>query len=395
MVALSVGDPAPLFTLPSTSNPTYHFDTVGGYRTVLFFFGSSKHTNSTLVLKEFCDRQKQFASLNVPFFGISVDPEDTYLADVINNPTYCKFLWDLEGEVSRLYGVCQSDDGQVLVTPTTFVLDENLHILRVFSVEAENPIEHVAQVIAFLTSLPSREPHQMAVRQAPVLLIPNVFEPAFCQHLIQRFQTNGGRDSGFMREKDGKTFEVSDYSFKKRRDFNLEDGEPRLREAVNDLVIRRVKPEIEKVFQFSITRFERHVIACYESENQGFFNRHRDNTTKGTAHRRFAMTLNLNTGEYEGGCLWFPEYGTRLFRPGVGEAVIFSCSLLHEVTPVTRGRRFALLSFFYNDEAARVREQNRKYLASNEHQATTATKTKAKLNKPSVGFQPTSRKKPR
>jgi len=132
MVALSVGDPAPWFTLPSTSNPTYHFNTVGGYRTVLFFFGSSKHTNSGLVLKEFCDRQKQFAILNVPFFGISVDPEDTYLADVIDNPTYCKFLWDFEGEVSRLYGVCQSNDMQVLVTPTTFVLDENLHILRVF-----------------------------------------------------------------------------------------------------------------------------------------------------------------------------------------------------------------------------------------------------------------------
>jgi predicted 2-oxoglutarate/Fe(II)-dependent dioxygenase YbiX len=107
-------------------------------------------------------------------------------------------------------------------------------------------------------------------------------------------------------------------------------------------------------------------VACYEAHNQGFFNRHRDNTTKGTAHRRFAMTLNLNTGEYDGGCLWFPEYGSQLYRPDIGEAVIFSCSLLHEATPVTNGRRFALLSFFYNDEDAKVREANQQYVVLQE-----------------------------
>lgn len=205
----------------------------------------------------------------------------------------------------------------------------------------------------------------MAVPQAPVLLIPRVFDPGFCRHLISLFEANGGEDSGFMRERDGKTIAVTDYSFKKRRDYNLADAQSDLVEKVNALVLRRVKPAVERAFQFSITRFERHVVACYESENQGFFNRHRDNTTKGTAHRRFAMTLNLNTGVYEGGCLWFPEYGTRLYRPDVGEAIVFSCSLLHEVTPITSGRRYALLSFFYDDEAAKIREQNRQYLAVN------------------------------
>jgi glycosyltransferase involved in cell wall biosynthesis/predicted 2-oxoglutarate/Fe(II)-dependent dioxygenase YbiX len=180
--------------------------------------------------------------------------------------------------------------------------------------------------------------------------------------LIQLFEADGGEDSGFMRERDGKTVSVTDYGFKKRRDFNLEDGDPALLSDINDIVLNRIKPEIEKAFQFSITRFERHVVACYDGKDRGFFNRHRDNTTKGTAHRRFAMTVNLNTGEYEGGCLWFPEYGTQLYRPEIGEAVIFSCSLLHEATPVTSGRRFALLSFFYNDEDAKLREQNRQYL---------------------------------
>ena len=61
--------------------------------------------------------------------------------------------------------------------------------------------------------------------------------------------------------------------------------------------------------------------------------------------RRFALTLNLNTEEYEGGELIFPEYGPHKYRPSSGGAVVFSCSLLHEALPVTKGRRFALLTF--------------------------------------------------
>ncbi|NJO50871.1 MAG: 2OG-Fe(II) oxygenase, partial [Leptolyngbyaceae cyanobacterium RM2_2_4] len=231
---------------------------------------------------------------------------------------------------------------------------------------------------------------RLAARQAPVLLIPNVFERDFCEHLIHLYETNGSRDSGFMRQIDGKTVEVMDYEFKQRRDFLVED--PPLLERVNDLILRRVKPEIEKAFQFSVTRFERYLVSCYESTNRGFFNRHRDNTTKGTAHRRFAMSLNLNTGSYEGGCLHFPEYGSQLYQPGIGEAIIFSCSLLHEATPVVSGRRFVLLSFFYNDEDAKLREQNRKYIVLNSEDAAPLEKS-ARSSKPRAGFQPKNRKK--
>lgn len=395
MVTLTVGDPAPWFTLPSTSSPHFHFNTVGGHRTVLFFFGTSTHANSLTILKEFCDRQAQFAELDVPFFGFSIDPEDTYLGEVIENLTYCKFMWDFEGEVSRLYGVYQGRDRQTQYTPTTFILNENLQVIQILPVEAENVTQHVDRVFAFLNQLPPPADFSLAGRQAPVLLIPQVFEPAFCRSLINRFEANGGQDSGFMRERDGKTVEVYDYSFKKRRDFNLTEAEPDLIETVNELILRRVKPEIEKVFQFTITRFERHVVACYEAEHQGFFNRHRDNTTKGTAHRRFAMTLNLNTGEYDGGFLWFPEYGRQVFRPNVGEAVVFSCSLLHEVIPVTRGRRFALLSFFYDDEDAKLRSRNQKYLELNPKQTPTQSKPGAKEAQPSLGFQPAAKKKRR
>jgi predicted 2-oxoglutarate/Fe(II)-dependent dioxygenase YbiX len=73
------------------------------------------------------------------------------------------------------------------------------------------------------------------------------------------------------------------------------------------------------------------------------------------------VSINLNA-DFEGGELRFPEYGTRSYKPLPGAAVVFSCSLLHMVTPVTRGRRFAFLPFLYDDAAARLREQNNAYL---------------------------------
>ena len=41
--------------------------------------------------------------------------------------------------------------------------------------------------------------------------------------------------------------------------------------------------------------------------------------------------------------------------------MVFSCSLLHEATRVTRGVRYATLPFLYDDAAARLREQNQAF----------------------------------
>lgn len=392
MSLLTTGDPVPWFILPSTSNPNYNFDTVGGHRVILCFLGSSKLKVSAAVLAEFGKLQQQFEQFRTPFFGVFIDPDDVSLAHLVQKPTYFKLLWDFECKVSRQYGVgaVESEEGgdRLHYTPTTFVLDETLRVLQAFPIQ--DPTHHVAQVLDFVQGLPIREAPRLANRQAPVLLVPNVFDRDFCQHLIHLYETKGSRDSGFMRQVDGKTVEVMDYEFKQRRDFLVED--PSLLKQVNHLILRRVKPEIEKAFQFSITRFERYLVACYESTNQGFFNRHRDNTTKGTAHRRFAMSLNLNTGDYEGGCLSFPEYGNQLYQPGIGEAIIFSCSLLHEATPVTSGRRFVLLSFFYNDEDAKLREENRRFVVLNSENPPLKANS-AQPNKSALGFQSKNRKK--
>jgi hypothetical protein len=55
-----------------------------------------------------------------------------------------------------------------------------------------------------------------------------------------------------------------------------------------------------------------------DAHEGGHFRPHRHNTTKGTAHRRFAASLFLNSGEYEGGMLRFPEFATALYSAPAG-----------------------------------------------------------------------------
>ena len=144
-------------------------------------------------------------------------------------------------------------------------------------------------------------------------------------------------------------------SEKRRKDVTVRDEalNARLRATLQ----RRVLPEIAKAHQFAATHIERYLIGCYAAEDGAHFGAHRDNITKGTAHRKFAVSINLND-DFEGGEVFFPEYGERGFKPAAGGAVVFSCSLLHAVKPMRSGRRYAFLPFLYDDEGARIREQN-------------------------------------
>ena len=122
--------------------------------------------------------------------------------------------------------------------------------------------------------------------------------------------------------------------------------------AVLGAILTRCLPEIKKAFQIEIAHTDRLLLARYD-ETGGFFRRHRDNAAPSVAFRQFALTINLND-DYDGGCLQFPEYNLRRYRPRAGSAVAFSCSLLHEASAVTRGRRYCALTFLH-DAAAQAR----------------------------------------
>src|SRR5262249_879140 len=132
---------------------------------------------------------------------------------------------------------------------------------------------------------------------------------------------------------------------------------PELRDVIRGMIVRRLLPEVERFFQYQATRMDRQIVSCYDSAIGGHFYRHRDNINAGAQHRRFAVTINLNK-DYDGGDLIFPEFGRRCYRAPHGGAIVFSCGALHEVTPVTRGKRYAFLAFLYGEADAARREAN-------------------------------------
>jgi len=357
-MALMAGEPAPWFTVRSSNNPRFHIDTAAGRYIVLCFLGSAAEPAAGRVLQDVARFRGMFDDEQASFFAVSVDPEDERVGRLRQSLPGIRVFWDFDRAVSRLYGACDGDNGAH--APRTVVLDPRLKVLHVEPIgDGEG---HLLRIAALLRTLPEIGPREAARVQAPILVVPRVFEPAFCRHLQGLAEAHGTEDSGFMREVDGRTVGMVDYSHKRRGDYTIADES--VRAAARDRIIRRLLPEIRRAYQFEATRMERYIVACYDAAVGGYFRPHRDNTTKGTAHRRFAVTVNLNAEEYEGGDLRFPEFGPQTFRATTGEAIVFSCSLLHEATPVIRGRRYAFLPFLYDEAAAAVRERNRAFLGA-------------------------------
>lgn len=261
-----------------------------------------------------------------------------------------RYFHDPDGAIAERFGLLDGDGG---TQGQWVLLDPSMRIV------VSAPLEQAERVFATVEAFNDPDLHAGVPLHAPVLIVPRVFEPAFCKELIAAYQRDGGSVSGVMRDIGGKTVGVID-NFKKRCDATI--GDEALKIQIQSRIHARLLPEIAKAFMFKVTRMERYIVARYDAEEGGYFRPHRDNTTKATAHRQFACSINLNSEDFEGGDLRFPEFGRRTYRPPTGGAVIFSCALLHEATPVTRGTRYAFLPFFYNDEAARIRRENEQFL---------------------------------
>jgi peroxiredoxin len=349
IVSLAKGDPAPWFYAQALSGaPRYAFDAAGGRAILMLFFGTAREPACAAALAKIEARQDLFDDERGCFFGITVDPEDASQRRIAPRIPGIRHFLDFDFAVSRAYGAIDPDGRSYCAF--WLLLDRAMRVAGRFALgDADAAID----AYAALSAAPAGD------GWAPVAVVSDIFEPELCQRLIDLYEADGGHESAFMRDVDGVTRALLDPSHKVRRDYLVSD--PELTHALHLRIKRRLDPMLKRIFQFEPTRIERMLVACYEAETGGHFRPHRDNTTFGTAHRKFAVTINLNAGDYEGGDLRFPEFGPRTYRAPTGGAIVFSCSLLHEATRVTHGRRFAFLPFLYDEEGAALRERNAKF----------------------------------
>ncbi|MEZ5830785.1 MAG: 2OG-Fe(II) oxygenase [Dongiaceae bacterium] len=222
--------------------------------------------------------------------------------------------------------------------PLAFLLDRNQ---RVLALSEDGDLAQWA--LDRWSREPSQEPGRQVAETAPVLIIPNVLTRGQCRALIERWSIRGHAEGTVTSLVQGEQVHRVYDDLKKRLDHKID--EPAVEKPLLALIGRRIAPELDRAFHYRRFRFDRPYVVCYDATRGDYFRRHRDNQTPATADRQFALTINLNSEEFEGGELLFPEFGQARYKPPTGGAILFSCSLLHEALPVTRGQRFALLSF--------------------------------------------------
>ena len=333
---LEVGIRAPDFTLPTQDGaPMRLYGHLGGTPSVIILW--RLHCESAVA--DFCNRLRQ-SSGGAPAECHIVVGEGART----EQPLEGLVLSDASGTVARAYGMTDADGA------IAYLVDPNLRVVT--SVDLPDHEAAAVEVRAAADSLPPATPREIR-GQAPVLLIDRILDSTLCERLASTWETGGHAATGVEKSSAGRRDDALAQGMKRRRDHVVDDAH--LLETLTSTLGRRVIPELQKSFSYRASRFEGFKIARYAAEEEGFFHAHRDNLSPATAHRRFALTVNLND-DYDGGQLVFPEYGRDLYRPNPGSALIFSCSHLHEVTPVTRGNRFALLSFLFGERDLRKRE---------------------------------------
>jgi predicted 2-oxoglutarate/Fe(II)-dependent dioxygenase YbiX len=350
---IRVGNLVPHFSGRTTSNPAFAFHTTAGRNILPTFVASAKHPLEQRLLNGLAEAPNLLDDRESVLFVVTPDGEDEVLGRVPARVPGIRAFYDTDYEISDLFGVEYK-----INAPVSYLISPRLQVTGI--VLSGGPEKQLDTIIGALKNCIPIERLDEVFGSAPILIVPYVFDPAFCLDLVARYQHQGGTVSGFMREVDGRTIAVHDHSHKIRRDTTLIDAA--VIETISAQFKNRVMPQIARAYQYHGQYMERFTIACYDSEEGGHFAPHRDNMTSGTAHRRFAATVTLND-DYDGGELRFPEFGARTYHPPRGSALVFSCSLLHQVLPVRRGKRYAFLPFIYDEAGARVRSENQHLMA--------------------------------
>ena len=325
---LERGDRVPNFVLPDLGGAfRLFYDLTQGKPGVVALMRASA-PGAAAALQALSLRAADLAAAGAEMFAVIHGTADQAKA-LAGDAAFPVFV-EAEGKVNAVYPVAGERDDR-----KTVVIDPNQRVLAAYA-EAD-PAAETGRALAYLRENWRPFEARPAGRVAPVLLIPDVLDAGLRRTLMDAW-TKDHRETGVS----GSTDAVL-YDRKKSQDHIVRD--PAMVRHISETLNRRVAPEVMKAFTFKGPYgFDGHIVLGYDASRKDFFGLHRDNMSPRTRHRRFAISLNLND-DFEGGELRFPEYGGGLYRLDAGMACVFSCTLLHEALPVTRGRRFTLTTF--------------------------------------------------
>jgi peroxiredoxin/predicted 2-oxoglutarate/Fe(II)-dependent dioxygenase YbiX len=325
---LRIGDFAPTAILQDHRGETmaFHHQHVAGHPVIVLLC----RDEAMGALESARDRHAEIADADTRVLAISRSPVADNRALAERHALPFAILADPRNEVLGRFG-----DAAIAV------LDRNQRIAGLFG-----GADDLGAAVALCRRLTDEDPPGSAASHAPVLQVPGIFEPQLCLRLIDFWRRGDKRANEVTRGTPGRADYAarSDGLVKRRTDVLIPEDNNPTNLTVRDRLLARVVPEVMKAFQFRVRSYEIARIGCYDAGDGGYFRPHRDDAGDPARPRRFALSVNLNDG-FDGGGLCFPEYGRRFYVPRAGGGVVFSCNLLHEAQPVTRGQRFGLFTF--------------------------------------------------
>lgn len=218
---------------------------------------------------------------------------------------------------------------------TAVICNKNLKICGFWQAES---LDELVDELPPMSSLP------YSGAPPPVLLVPHVISDDLSNRLIAYFDRHEAEAH------------ANNSDFKTRLHIHPDKG---LMRELDDKLSKSLLPEIKKVLFSDISHRETYKICCYAAEEDGHFGKHRD-TIEPYLHRRYAMTLVLND-DFEGGGVSFPEYTDEVMAVPRNWAVIFPGSLYHQVNSIGVGRRYVVISFFFTENEAAIKQDSERY----------------------------------
>lgn len=153
---LQAGQSAPEFSLPDADMETFALKSLRGKQhAVLFFYPRDDTPYCTLEAIDFSDREDEFTRSGCVILGVSRDDCLSHAEFRDKHGLSVRLLADMEGEVSRKYGVSQmrEKDGvkKLCIVRSTFVIDS--HGVVRHALYDIKPRGHVAEVLQLVKQL--------------------------------------------------------------------------------------------------------------------------------------------------------------------------------------------------------------------------------------------------
>jgi len=336
-----VGDIMPYFLADSTAGKALPMEKQAGRPGLLFFLSYSDVEGNTSFFRSLAAALEKLGHKDHSTLFVMDATVDQLTQFKEQSKLPFMFWADPEKAIARSLGAPAGAGG--------YLLNSNLQIKKRYAGLAPAKLAEAAVTdLGELLEENARKQKKNTVigESAPVLVLPEIFPPEFCDELLEAFK-NGPTHPGHLGS--DKKYNAK---LKVREDYIVP---AELRAKIDLKLSRSLFPEIEKIFGFKISARENYQIGLYKGDDNGFFSFHRDNFAPEMGYRRIAMTLVLSD-DYEGGGLRFPEYGDQIYRPARGSAIAFSCGTLHEACKVTKGERFVLIGFFHGEQEEAFRQ---------------------------------------